>query len=193
MDFEEFKQYLEENKDNSDVQSALKGFTTVSADDVRSFLDTDEGKQLIQPTLDRYHSKSLETWKANNLDSIIEEEVTNRTPQETEEQKRIRKLEEELQNRDKDAKRKDLQNKAFKLAQDKGVPTDLVDYFIGEDEESTSANLDSLKEHFDTTVKAQVESRFKESGRDVQQGDGKGGGTSQSVQDIINDASIRKI
>ncbi len=190
MTFEEFKQYLNENKDNSDVQSVLDEFKTVSQEDVRSYLETDEGKRLLQPKLDSYHAKSLESWKANNLDPLIEEEVNKRNPQETEDQKRIRKLEEEIQNRDKAAKRQALETKALRLAQEKQLPSDLVNYFIGEDEETTASNLDKLKEKLDESVKSQVEARFKENGRTVEEGDGRKA-SGESISDIIEQANIR--
>lgn len=191
MTLEELKQYLESNKDNSDVQAVLNEFKTVSQEDVRSYLDTDEGKRFIQPTLDRYHNKSLQTWKDNNLQNLVEDEVAKRNPQETEEQKRIRKLEEELANRDKESKRKDLETTALKLAQEKSLPTEIVNFFVGEDEDTTSANLDTLKQHLDTTIQAQVDERFKAGGRDVIDGPGGSGTPTQSIMDMAAEANIR--
>ena len=191
MDLQELKQYLESNKDNSDVQAVLNEFKTVSQEDVRSYLDTDEGKRFIQPTLDRYHNKSLQTWKDNNLQNLVEDEVAKRNPQETEEQKRIRLLEEQLENRDKESKRKDLETKALKLAQDKALPTEIVNFFVGEDEETTSANLDTLKQHLDATIQTQVDERFKAGGRDVIDGAGASVPQAQSIMEMAAEANIR--
>ena len=191
MDLQELKQYLESNKDNSDVQAVINEFKTVSEEDVRSYLDTDEGKRFIQPTLDRYHNKSLQTWKDNNLQNLVEDEVAKRNPQETEEQKRIRLLEEQLENRDKESKRKDLETKALKLAQDKALPTEIVNFFVGEDEETTSANLDTLKQHLDATIQAQVDERFKAGGRDVIDGAGTSVPQAQSIMEMAAEANIR--
>lgn len=191
MDLQELKQYLESNKDNSDVQAVLNEFKTVSEEDVRSYLDTDEGKRFIQPTLDRYHNKSLQTWKDNNLQNLVEDEVAKRNPQETEEQKRIRLLEEQLENRDKESKRKDLETKALKLAQDKALPTEIVNFFVGEDEETTSANLDTLKQHLDATIQAQVDERFKSGGRDVIDGVSASVPQAQSIMEMAAEANIR--
>lgn len=191
MDLQELKQYLESNNDNSEVQAVLNEFKTVSQEDVRSYLETDEGKRFIQPTLDRYHNKSLQTWKDNNLQNLVEDEVAKRNPQETEEQKRIRLLEEQLENRDKESKRKDLETKALKLAQDKALPTEIVNFFVGEDEETTSANLDTLKQHLDATIQAQVDERFKAGGRDVIDGAGASVPQSQSIMEMAAEANIR--
>ena len=191
MELKDVKQFLEDNKDNSDVQSVLNEFKTVSEEDVRSYLDTDDGKRFIQPMLDRYHNKSLQSWKDNNLETIIEDEVKKRNPEETEEQKRIRKLEEDIANRDKKEQRQVLENKALKLAQDKTLPSDLINFFIGEDEDTTVSNIDTFKEKFDAAVKAQVDNRFKESGRDVVEGDGKSVTNSQSIRQMAEEANIR--
>lgn len=191
MDLQEIKQYLESNKDNSDVQAVLNEFKTVSQEDVRSYLDADEGKRFIQPTLDRYHNKSLQTWKDNNLQNLVEDEVAKRNPQETEEQKRIRKLEEELGNRDKAAARKDLETKALKIAQEKQLPVDLVNYFVGEDEDTTSENLDKLKSQIESSVQAQVDQRFKASGRNLQDGAGNTVPNIQSFREMANEVNIR--
>ena len=191
MDLQELKQYLESNKDNSDVQAVINEFKTVSEEDVRSYLDTDEGKRFIQPTLDRYHNKSLQTWKDNNLQNLVEDEVAKRNPQETEEQKRIRKLEEELENRDKAAARKDLETKALKIAQEKQLPIDLVNYFVGEDEDTTSENLDKLKAQIESSVQAQVDQRFKDGGRDIKDGAGSTVPNIQSFREMANEVNIR--
>lgn len=191
MDLQEIKQYLESNKDNSDVQAVLNEFKTVSQEDVRSYLDTDDGKRFIQPTLDRYHNKSLQTWKDNNLQNLVEDEVAKRNPQETEEQKRIRLLEEQLANRDKDAARKELETKALKLAQEKALPTEIVNFFVGDDEDTTSANLDKLKAQIDSSVQSQVDQRFKDGGRDVIDGSSDSGESTKSIMDMAAEANIR--
>src|SRR5690606_40465389 len=51
----------------------------------------------LQSEKDRHFSKGLETWKENNLSSIVEEEIKKRYPEETEE---IGKHTSELQSRE---------------------------------------------------------------------------------------------
>ncbi|MDU0318202.1 capsid assembly scaffolding protein Gp46 family protein, partial [Staphylococcus epidermidis] len=99
MNVEDIKSYFEEHKDDKDVKEYLSGLKTVSVDDVKGFLDTEEGKRFIQPELDRYHTKGLESWKEKNLENLIEKEVKERNPEQSEEQKRITALEQELEKR----------------------------------------------------------------------------------------------
>ena len=83
--FDEVKKYLEENKDTDEVKSLFTGF--IPKDQLESYLDSEEGKKLLQPRLDKYFTKGLETWKANNLKKEVEAEINKRFPPETEEAK----------------------------------------------------------------------------------------------------------
>ena len=169
MNIEEVKSFFEEHKDDKEVKDYLNGLKTVSVDDVKGFLDTEEGKRFIQPELDRYHSKGLESWKEKNLEDLIEQEVRKRNPEQSEEQKRISALEQELEKRDAEAKREKLRSNALGKAQELNLPTSLVDRFLGDSDEDTEQNLKALKETFDKYVQKGVESKFKSSGRDVKE------------------------
>jgi len=142
---------------------------------VRKFLEkaitlspTTEERQAVQPILDKYHSKSLDTWKSNNLESIIEEEVVKRNPGETDEQKRIRALEQKLQAAEEKERRVRLESHAQSLASQQGLPSDLVGFFVGGDEVSTEGNIEKFKSTLDDYVQATIKSRFRDSGRNVQ-------------------------
>lgn len=190
MELSEIKAFFESNKDQPEVTAYLGQLSAVSADKVKGFLDTDEGKRLLQPRLDSYFAKGLETWKANNLESIVEEEVSKRNPAETEEQKRIRLLEQKLEEKDKEAQREKLMNIAIKQANEKGLPTDVVSFFLADSEENTTANLTKFEEVFTSSVQAAVESKFKDNGRTIPTG-GAGGGTVQNFAELAQQNNIR--
>ena len=145
----------------------LKGIV-ISPEGVKGWLETQDGKRFIQPILDKYHNKGLDTWKANNLESIIEDEVSKRNPVETEDQRRIRKLEQKLQEAENLQKRTKMESYAAQLAAQKGIPTELVTHFIGDDEESTESNIETLGRVVGDLVQAQVKTRFRDTGRQVQ-------------------------
>lgn len=170
MDLNEIKAYLESNKDKPDVSAFLDGLSAVSEDKVKGYLETDEGKRVIQPTLDKYHAKSLESWKTNNLDKLVDDEVKKRNPDMTEEQKRIAALEEKLEQKDKEAQREKLTNFAMKQATEKGLPSDLVGFFLAQDEEGTKANLAKFEETYGKSVQDAVEKKFKDNGREIPSG-----------------------
>ncbi|MBZ5263725.1 DUF4355 domain-containing protein [Staphylococcus aureus] len=194
MNIEEVKSFFEEHKDDKEVKDYLKGLKTVSVDDVKGFLDTEEGKRFIQPELDRYHSKGLESWKEKNLENLIEQEVQKRNPEQSEEQKRISALEKELEKRDAEAKREKLRSNALGKAQELNLPTSLVDRFLGDSDEDTEQNLKALKETFDKYVQEGVESKFKSSGRDVKESQNQGLDSSnvKSIEEMAKEINIRK-
>ncbi|HDA0137182.1 DUF4355 domain-containing protein [Staphylococcus aureus] len=194
MNIEEVKSFFEEHKGDKEVKDYLKGLKTVSVDDVKGFLDTEEGKRFIQPELDRYHSKGLESWKEKNLEDLIEQEVRKRNPEQSEEQKRISALEQELEKRDAEAKREKLRSNALGKAQELNLPTSLVDRFLGDSDEDTEQNLKALKETFDKYVQKGVESKFKSSGRDVKESRNQDLDPSnvKSIEEMAKEINIRK-
>ncbi|HDC6124761.1 TPA: DUF4355 domain-containing protein [Staphylococcus aureus] len=194
MNIEEVKSFFEEHKDDKEVKDYLNGLKTVSVDDVKGFLDTEEGKRFIQPELDRYHSKGLESWKEKNLEDLIEQEVRKRNPEQSEEQKRISALEQELEKRDAEAKREKLRSNALGKAQELNLPTSLVDRFLGDSDEDTEQNLKALKETFDKYIQKGVESKFKSSGRDVKESQNQDLDPSnvKSIEEMAKEINIRK-
>ncbi|MGG3571052.1 DUF4355 domain-containing protein [Bacillus gobiensis] len=176
MNLEDVKKFLAENKDQDDVKAYLGELSAVSADKVKGFLDTADGKQLIQPRLDSYFTKGLETWKQNNLESLIEEEVKKRNPEKSQEQKEIEKLRKQIEDAEKARNRESLVNKALKVAKEKNLPDGIIDFFIGDDEETTTANLAKFEEVYSKGVQAAVDKKFKDSGRQLpgQSGSGEG-------------------
>lgn len=191
MTLEEVKQFLEENKENEEVKAYLGELKQPTAEDVEGFLDTREGQKLLQPRLDRNFSKGLETWKEKNLDELIEEEVKKRNPEETPEQKRIRELEEKIQKAEKESQRERLMNKAVSHASEKGLPTDIVSFFIGEDEDSTMTNLATLEEKYQAAVEKAVNQKFKENGTDFNLGNERQT-SSVDIAGLAEEANIRK-
>lgn len=176
MTLEEIKQFFEQNKGNQEVQTYLAGLSKPTPEGVKTFLDTEDGKKLLQPKLDSHFTKGLETWKEKTLPSLIEDEIKKKFPGETEEEKRLRILEEELAKERQARVRSELHNKAATLATQKGLPVELVAYFVGQDEDSTVNNLTALESIWQQNIQKAVEEKFKENGRTPPAGGGGGSG-----------------
>ncbi|MGT0298944.1 capsid assembly scaffolding protein Gp46 family protein [Staphylococcus aureus] len=139
--------------------------------------------------------KGLESWKEKNLEDLIEREVRKRNPEQSEEQKRISALEQELEKRD--ARRQNVRScrsNALGKAQELNLPTSLVDRFLGDSDEDTEQNLKALKETFDKYVQKGVESKFKSSGRDVKESRNQDLDPSnvKSIEEMAKEINIRK-
>ncbi len=163
--FEEVKKFLEDNKDTEEVKNYLAGLAKPTPEGVNAFLDTPEGKKLLQPRLDQHFTKGLETWKEKTLPGLIEEEISKRYPEETKEQKALKKLQADLEAEKQARLKESLRNKAITAATEKGLPVALVDHFLGQDEETTLANIGKFEAVFQEHLKTAVEAKFKENGR----------------------------
>ncbi|RUL56470.1 DUF4355 domain-containing protein [Lysinibacillus antri] len=190
LTFEQVKAFLDSNKDNEEVKAYYKS-NVLTADNVKPFLETSEGKKVLQPKLDAHFTKSLETWKANNLESLIEEEVNKRNPEKSPAEKEVEKLRAEIEKERKSRERADLSAKALKVAQEKKLPTEVIDYLIGADEETTLANLTKYEEAHTKAIQAAVDAKFKEHGRGIDHGES-GGGGAIDFGAIANQVSLRK-
>lgn len=168
MTIEEVKKFLEENKSDDEVKELMNSFVTKES--VEGFLDTDEGKRLLQPRLDRYHAKSLESWKENNLKDIVDEKVKKLNPEETEEQRKIRELEERLNAAEREKTQQSLLNKVTQQLSKDGLPTDLAGLLITEDEEGLQKNLELYKSVVGTIAESTRKEILKEHGRSTIKG-----------------------
>jgi hypothetical protein len=159
--FDEVKTYFETNKDNDEVKTFVGGLNPITTDKVKSLVDTDKDlKSWLDSEKDKHSGKSLETWKTNNLQKLIDDAVKKANPAETPEQKQIRELTDRLNKKETEEKKGQLTNKALKVAQEKKLPTSLVDFFIGEDEDTTTKNLEALEKVFTETVNKMVTERL---------------------------------
>lgn len=178
---QEVESYFTENKDSDDVKNFIAGIVT--PDRVNSFLDTDEGSKVLRPRLDKHTTKGIETWKTKNLQGLIDAEVAKRNPAETEEQKRLKALENENLKTQNMLKRESLKSSALKNLKDPNL-ADLVEFMIGDDEDTTQANIGILESTVTKVVEEAVKEIFKTNGRTPPGSDGnppKGGGGMNAI------------
>lgn len=130
---------------------------------LESFLETQEGRNLLQPHLDRHFSKGLETWKHNNLQKIIDAEVSARMPNETPEAKQLREMTERIAKIEQEKTRSQMKNLGIQLAHEKNLPSGLVDYFIADNDSDTRQRINFLELEFKSAVEKAVTERLKSS------------------------------
>lgn len=174
MDVKEIKEFFDKNKDIEDVKTYLKELKTVTSKEAEVYLETDDGKKLLQPKLDSHFSKSLETWKENNLakefETKLADEIAIRYPEETEEQKRIKALEKAKDETDLKLANSELKNTAITFLNKAELPLDLTDYLIGKDEGKTVEKLTNFKNMMDAFQKKITEELYKKHGREPKEG-----------------------
>ncbi|WP_129599526.1 DUF4355 domain-containing protein [Anaerophilus nitritogenes] len=160
MELKDVKEFLDENKEDEDVKKFVGGLINLDLiksvanedKDVRSWLDSEK---------DKHSSKSLDTWKSNNLEKLLDEEIKKRFPDKDPKDTELEKMKAEIEKIKAESVRKELTNKAIKIATEKKLPVSLVDFLIANDEETTLKNLGVLEETLKTTVQGAVEEKIK--------------------------------
>lgn len=166
MNITEISTYLEDNKDSEEVKTLVGSLQKpLSKETVEEYLSTEEGKKLIQPTLDSYFTTGLNTWKEKTLPKVVEEEISKRYPAETEDQKRIRALEETIRQTEREKNLAQIRSKALSTLSEKKLPQGVVDFFTSDTEENLDADITKFEEIFNQAVQAAVEERLRSAGR----------------------------
>lgn len=193
----QFRRFLQTKYRNADDGAGGGGGATdpgkggepnaLTFDQVQKFIDENEdAKSWLQNQKNDYFANSLKTWKDENLNTLIQDEINKKYPPETEEQKKIRDLEDKFAKSEREKVREALVNKAIKTSTEKELPIELVDFFVGETEEVTLANLSKLEQAFTKAVNAKVEERFKSGGREPKRTSGdKGDSTEGMAMNLI--------
>jgi hypothetical protein len=167
MELKEVQEFIKSNADKEEVKNYIKGFIT--PDGVKTFIDSDDGQKLIQPKLDQYFTKGLETWKTNNLQKIVDEQVdkivTQKYPKETEEQKRLHRLETDLAAETGKRKKAEILMEAISYATARGLPVEMVKHCVKDDIDSTKAALLEYEQVAAAIKKNSVDAIFKQNGR----------------------------
>lgn len=153
MTQEELKQFLEENANDESIQEVVKQYAPKPK--LEDLLADEEYSKKFNSLLDSEKSKAVESYKENTLPKRVEERVKEELQKKEKKDPWQLKLEEmekkqqdlmnQLTEKEKAEQREKLRNKAFKVATEKNLPTDVIDYFIGEDEDSTFENLGVLE------------------------------------------------
>lgn len=142
------------------VKEFIKNGLTLDA--FKGKLKEKEFKDFINGEGGKDFEKRLKKWKEENLEKELEPFIQEKYPDLITDptQKKILELEKKLADEQKANARKDLITEAIKYANEKKIPSNLVENFLGEDLEKTKANLDSFIETINPWVSEQVDERL---------------------------------
>lgn len=163
MEFKDIKEFIDQHKEsNEELKAYLQGFKQFGVEEVQKFVtENEDAKKWFDSEKDKHFSKGLETWRTNNLERLILEEVKKRNPDKTPEQIELEKLRADFEAAQKELKLKGAKENAAKLATEKKVPLELLDFFVTDDEEKTNTNLSTFESVMEKYITAQVEERLK--------------------------------
>ena len=165
MNIEEVKNFINDNKEREDVKTYLQDLNKVNVEGIEKYVTEDEeGKKWFDSVKDKHFNKALDTWKSNNLTKLIDDKVKKKFPSKDEKDIEVENLKVEIEKMKQEKLHEALTSKAIKIASDKNLPLNLVDFFIAQDEEATVNNLKVLEESFNKEVQKAVEKRLKNEG-----------------------------
>lgn len=165
MNLEDVKKFFEENKDNEEVKAYLEGLKKVSVQEVQQMLaENDELKRWLDSEKDRHFTKGLETFKQKTMPKLIDEEIKKRFPEADPKDLKLKELEAKIQQMEQEKLREALKNKALTLATEKKLPIQLIDFLIGQDEETTLQNLSTFEEVLTSHLQTLVDEKLKSTG-----------------------------
>lgn len=135
-------------------------------------LDTDGFNELlasnkdIQSLVDGKVTKGIDSFKKKSMQKLIDAEVLKRTGKnETPEQQAIRELQEKLTNMEKEKTKAEMVSKYKDTLTEKNIPCNLIDFVLGDDEDSTNANItlfeDSMKNYINGQVQDKLNGGYK--------------------------------
>lgn len=142
MTIDDVKAFLSENKDAPEVQEFIAGFGgggMPTADQVREFIATEEGKLVIQPVIDSTVTKAIKT-RDKAHEQAMNAEVSRRVaaemlklnPQEEPWQKEMREVRENLENERKERARDNMKRQLVEEAARMGVDPFFIDDYLPE-------------------------------------------------------------
>lgn len=150
---------VDETISKSDLGKALVN-SGLTLDAFKSKLENDSNfKSFMDSEKDKHYTKALETWKTNNLQKEIDVEIKKRYPDKDPKDKALEDLKAEMEKMKTEGLKKDLTNNALKVMTEKKLPTDLVNFIVGQDEDSTNKNLEALEKVFtahDEAIKTEI-------------------------------------
>lgn len=131
-------------------------------------LKQDFAKPVIQPITDSHFSKSLETWKANNLDKIVNERVETLFPNETPQAKQMRELQAQINQINQEKSKAEMATKTLTWLSEEGLDPSFARFLQGQDEVTTRANISDFKHQYTTALNGTVDQKFKQFGHNPQ-------------------------
>jgi hypothetical protein len=142
------------------VKEFIKNGLTLEA--FKGKLKEKEFKDFINGEGGKDFEKRLKEWKKANLEKELEPFIQEKYPDLITDptQKKILELEKKLADEQKANARKDLITEAIKYANEKKIPSNLVENFLGEDLEKTKENLDGFIETINPWISNQVDERL---------------------------------
>jgi len=136
MTLEEIKKFFEENKDDAEVTTYIESLTKdnpLNPELVGAYLNTTEGKAIVQPMIDSRVTEAIKTHDEKQKPKVeaaikagITAEMLRLNPAETPEQRQIREMRQSQEEMKNEWERERLDNQITTEAAKRNIPIDIV-------------------------------------------------------------------
>ena len=161
---EEEAEVLDILKENEDIKALIKPFDVnkITVEDYKKLIsENKEIKGYYTSDKDRAVTKGIETFKNNNLQKLIDDELKKKSNEgKTPEQIALEELQAKFDALEKEKTKVELSNKYNKTLTEKGFPSDLLTYVFDENEEGFNLKLEGISALINSKVQNEVQAKL---------------------------------
>lgn len=163
----ELTEILKEIGDDQDINETIQGIEgLIKPLDLEGFKYLLANNEIIKgyhtSLVDSAISKGVESFKKNKMPTYIEEEIKKRSNEgKSEAEIKLEEALAKLEAKDKEIARKKLESKYTKTLTDKGLPVDLIDFILSDDENIINNNILKFESMLNPYVDSKVNERLK--------------------------------
>lgn len=170
----ELLEKLKDIADDADINEAIQGIeglakpfdvTSIGLEDFKKVLESNkEVKAYYQSALDSGIGKGVAAYKSETLPKIIEEELKKaNNKKKTPEQIELEELKAKFEALEKEKTKADMTSKYTKVLTEKGLNADLINFVLGENDETTTQNIESIEKIINGAVDNGVKNKLSSS------------------------------
>lgn len=151
---------LDTLKEQEEIKGLIKPFDVekITLEDFKKVItENKEIKGYYTSEKDRAVSKGIETFKSNNLQKLIDEELKKKSNEGlSEEAIQLKELQAKFEALEKEKTISELKGKYTKLLVEKGLNAELIDFVFNEDEEIFNSNVDKINSIIESSINAKT-------------------------------------
>lgn len=170
----ELLEVLKDIADDSEINETIQGIeglakpfdiNSIGLDQFKQVLEGNkEVKAYYQSALDSGIGKGVATFKEKTLPGIIEEELKKaNNKKKTPEQLELEELKAKFEALEKEKTKADMTSKYTKVLTEKGLNADLINFVLGENDETTTQNIESIEKIINGAVDNGVKNKLSSS------------------------------
>lgn len=169
----ELMDLLKDIDENSEINEAIQGIeglakpldvTSIGLEDFKNVLESNkEIKAYVQSSIDSGVGKGVASFKEKTLPRLIQEGIEKaKNKDKTPEQIELEEIKQKLANMEAEKQKAEMSSKYTKVLSDKGLSTELLQFVLGADDDTTNANIETIEKLINSSVTNGIKSKITE-------------------------------